>query len=66
MEQVTDAIVNPTALLIERLFWLGLGGFFWVAIIRGLKERKNKKKTVSPNQLNKLEKKAIHKNRNSN
>ena len=46
MEQATDAIGNPTALLIERLFWLGLGGFFVLVIItsllRGLKERRKK------------------------
>ena len=48
MEQLTDAIGNPTALLVERIFWLGLGAFLGLAIItsllRGLKEGKNKKK----------------------
>ena len=42
MEQVTDAIGNPTALLVERIFWLGLGGFVGLAIItsflRGIKK----------------------------
>ena len=42
MEQVTYAIGNPTALLIERIFWLCLSCFFVLAIItsiiRGLKE----------------------------
>ncbi len=33
MEQVTDAIGNPTALVVERLFWLGLGAFLGLAII---------------------------------
>ncbi len=46
MEQLTDAIGNPTALLVERIFWLGLGAFLGLAIItsllRGLKEGKNK------------------------
>ena len=45
MEQVTSAIGNPTALLVERIFWLGLGAFLGLAIItsllRGLKESKN-------------------------
>ncbi len=63
MEQVTDAIGSPTALLIERVFWLGLGAFFGLAIItsflRGLKERKNKTTPVSPDQLENLAKKAI-------
>ncbi len=66
MEQVTNAIGNPTALLIERLFWLGLGGFLGLAIItsflRGLKQSKHKTTPVSPDQLEKLAKKAIHEN----
>ena len=47
MEQVTDAIGNPTALLVERIFWLGLGAFLGLAIItsllRELKEGKTKR-----------------------
>ena len=70
MEQVTDAIGNPTALLVERIFWLGLGAFLGLAIItsflRGLKERKNKTTPVSPDQLDNIAKKAIQKNRDSN
>ncbi|WP_413677935.1 hypothetical protein [Prochlorococcus sp. MIT 0916] len=70
MEQVTDAIGNPTALLIERIFWLGLGGFLGLAIItsslRGLKETKNKTTPVSTDQLENLAKKAIQQNSNSN
>ncbi len=50
MEQVTDVVGNSTMLLIERSFWLGLGGFFVLAIttslIRELKENKNKKKKI--------------------
>ncbi len=46
MEQTTDAIGNSTALIIERIFWLGLGAFLGLtlitSILRGLKERKNK------------------------
>ena len=70
MEQLTDAIGNPTALLVERIFWLGLGAFLGLAIItsllRGLKEGKNKTTAVSPNQLKNLAKKAIQQNSNSN
>ncbi len=66
MEQATDAIGNPTALLIERIFWLGLGAFLGLAIItsllRGLRERKSKTITFSPNQLENLAKKAIQQN----
>ena len=66
MEQVTYAIGNPKAILVERLFWLGLGGFLVMAIItsflRRLKERKNKTTTVSSDQLENLAKKAIQQN----
>ena len=47
MEQATDVVGNPTVLLIERIFWLGLGVFLGIAIIssiiRGLNENKTKK-----------------------
>tara|TARA_B100000700_G_scaffold326217_1_gene437078 strand:+ start:1081 stop:1293 length:213 start_codon:yes stop_codon:yes gene_type:complete len=66
MEQVTDVIGNPVSLLIERIFWLGLGGFLGLAIItsiiRGLKEIKNETKLVSPKELKDLASKAIQKN----
>ena len=45
MEQVTDVIGNPTSLLIERIFWLVIGGFLGLAlitsIIRGILEEQN-------------------------
>tara|TARA_Y100001968_G_scaffold276164_1_gene270309 strand:+ start:169 stop:381 length:213 start_codon:yes stop_codon:yes gene_type:complete len=70
MEQVTDAIGNSTVLLMERIFWLGLGSFLGLAIItslvRGLKKGWNKTTPVSPDQLEKLAKKAIQQNSNSN
>tara|TARA_B100001029_G_scaffold169937_1_gene165315 strand:+ start:273 stop:485 length:213 start_codon:yes stop_codon:yes gene_type:complete len=70
MEQVTDAIGNPTALLIERIFWFGIGAFLGLAIItsllRGLKERKNKTTPVSTDQLENLAKKAIKQNSDCN
>ena len=70
MEQATDAIGNPIALLVERFFWLGLGAFLGLAIItsllRGLKEGKNKTTQVSPDQLENLAKKAIQQNSDSN
>ena len=66
MEQVTDSIGNPTAIFVEKIFWLGIGAFLILAIItsllRGLKERKNKTTPVSPLQLENLAKKAIQKN----
>ena len=70
MEQVTEVIGNPTALLVERIFWLGLGTFLGLALItsllRGLKERKNKTTPLSPVQLENLAKKAIQQNSDSN
>ena len=70
MEQVTDAIGNPTALLVERIFWLGLGAFLGLAIItsllRGSKERKNKTTQVSSDQLKNLAKKAIQQSSENN
>tara|TARA_B100000700_G_scaffold102501_1_gene115610 strand:- start:1212 stop:1424 length:213 start_codon:yes stop_codon:yes gene_type:complete len=70
MEQVTNAIGNPTTLLIERIFWLGLGGFLGLALVtsvlRGLKESKRKTTQVSPGELENLAKKAIQQNSNSN
>ena len=70
MEQVSYAIGNPTSLFIERIFWLGLGAFLGLAIItsflRGLKERKNKIKPISPDQLENLARKAIQQNSDSN
>ena len=66
MAQVAEAIGNPTALIIERIFWLSLGVFLGLAIItsliRELIQKKNKTKTVSPNELENLAKKALCKN----
>ncbi len=54
MEQVSDVVGNPTALLIERLFWFGLGAFFILALltslIRGLKNDNHKTTPVYPKQ----------------
>ena len=70
MEQVTYSIGNPIALLIERIFWLGIGGFLGLALITSfineLKENKNKTKPVSPDQLKNLARKAIQQNRDDN
>ena len=70
MDQLNDAVGNPTALLIERFFWLGLGGFLGLAIItsliRGLKESKNNTNSVSSKELKNLAKKTIQKKRTHN
>ena len=66
MAQATDLVGNPTALLIERLFWLGLGGFLGLAIItsflRSFNQSKNKTNNSSPEELKNLAKKAIQQN----
>tara|TARA_B100000579_G_scaffold31102_1_gene21804 strand:- start:290 stop:502 length:213 start_codon:yes stop_codon:yes gene_type:complete len=70
MEQITDGVGNPIALLIERIFWLCLGGFFGLAVIssllRGLNENRNINKTFDPKGLKDLAKKAIQQNNNDN
>ncbi len=70
MEQVIDAVGNPTALLIERFFWLGLGGFFGLALItsflKGLKQGKKNRTPTYTEQLENLAKKAIERNSDNN
>ena len=70
MEQLNDAVGNPTSLLLERFFWLGLGGFLGLAIItsliRGLNEGKSNTKCVSSEELKNLPKKTIQKNSTNN
>ena len=67
MEQLTDGVSNLTVILIERIFWLGIGGFLGLAIIssliRGLSE---KEKTISTKELKNLAKKATQQNRANN
>ena len=70
MEQLNDAVGNPITLLIERFFWLGLGGFLGLAIItsliRGLNENNKNSNSVTPKELNNLAKKAIQRNSRNN
>ena len=70
MEQVTYTIGNPATLIIERIFWVGLGGFLGLAIItsliRGLKETKNKTKPFSRKELIDLARKATDQNNKIN
>ena len=69
MEHITDVVGNPTAILIERCFWLGLGGFFTLAIITSFIKSSNKSKKikhVSEKELKNLAKKAIQQNDNLN
>ena len=69
MEQISYAVGNPTALLIERIFWLFLGVFLGLAIItsiiKGLNQNKNKTKPVSTKELEDLAEKAIQQSRKS-
>ena len=70
MEQVTYTIGNPATLIIERIFWVGLGGFLGLAIItsliRGLKETKNRTKPFSTKELVDLARKATDQNNKIN
>ena len=70
MEQVTYTIGNQATLIIERIFWMGLGGFLGLAIItsviRDLKEGKNKTKPCSAKELVALAKKATEQSKNMN
>ena len=58
MVQIADLVGNPAALLIERIFWLGLGAFFCLAILnsilRNLRETKVQKKILPSQELIKL------------
>ena len=69
MEQISYAVGNPTALLIERIFWLFLGGFLGLAIftsiIKGLNQNKIKTKRFSTKELENLPEKAIQQSRKS-
>ena len=66
MDQVTESIGNPTTLLIERIYWLGLGAFLGLALItsliRGLKRSKEKDTYVSAHKLEDFAKKAVKRN----
>tara|TARA_B100000965_G_C18918630_1_gene467760 strand:+ start:86 stop:295 length:210 start_codon:yes stop_codon:yes gene_type:complete len=69
MEQVTNLVGNPTTLLIERIFWLGLGGFFCLAIITSIIRGAKKSKQInhiSQIELENLAKKAVQQNKKSN
>ncbi len=66
MEQLTDGVSHPTALLIERFFWLGLGGFLGLAIINSLiRGTSEKGKTISSTELKNHAEKATQKNRDN-
>ena len=54
---------NQTAILIERIFWLGLGGFLGLAIISSLiRAIGEKESTISPTELKNLAEKATQQN----
>tara|TARA_Y100001968_G_C18776964_1_gene444854 strand:- start:93 stop:302 length:210 start_codon:yes stop_codon:yes gene_type:complete len=69
MEKFTDAIGNSITLALERIFWLGLGVYFFLAIltslIRGNKERKERR-SDSPKELENIPKNLQKKTRNLN
>ena len=55
MEQAQDLIGNPLALMIERFFWLGLGCFFFLGILKSFNDQENQS-NVSDLMENKLKK----------
>ena len=61
MEQLNYGVNSSTTLLIERIFWICLGGFLVLAIItsliKGLNENKNNSKPLSSKELKNLPKK---------
>ena len=67
MEPVSDLVGYPLTLLIERIFWLGLGGFFGLAlitsVIRTIKEKNNKGNMVSAKDLEMLANNAVKENK---
>tara|TARA_Y100001968_G_scaffold307231_1_gene324874 strand:- start:273 stop:485 length:213 start_codon:yes stop_codon:yes gene_type:complete len=66
MEQLPNGVSNTTVILIERIFWLGLGVFLGLAIvgslIRRLNENKKITKPFSSIGLKNLQKKSIQQN----
>ena len=66
MEQVNEVVGYPGLILLEKIFWLGLGCFFGLAIINSLlrksKGEKNQLNPVSDKELEKLAKKAVQQN----
>tara|TARA_Y100001968_G_scaffold332623_1_gene391527 strand:- start:2373 stop:2522 length:150 start_codon:yes stop_codon:yes gene_type:complete len=49
MEQLTSGVSNETALIIERFFWLCLGVFLGLAIVRSLIRGLNENKNIKNN-----------------
>ena len=70
MNQIIGVVGNPTSILIERFFWLGLGGFLALALInslmRGWNEDNSETSSVTPMELENLAQKAIQKNKEFN
>ena len=63
MEQISELVGNPISLLIERIFWLGIGVFLGLAllisVIRSLKDNKVNEKVITSKDLDTLANKAI-------
>ena len=67
MDRLVNGVGNPTAILIERIFWLGLGGFLGLALISSIiRELIEKAKTISPSELKNLLRKATQQNMDIN
>ena len=70
MQQFTYINGHTTFILVERIYWLGLGGFLGLAIltslIRSFNETKAKERYDSARELDKLAKKAVRQNNEDN
>ena len=53
MEQSSELLGNPISLLIERIFWLGLGGFFGATIFRAVIQAINKQRKFPTQNMEK-------------
>ncbi len=68
MEQAQDLIGNPLTLLIERIFWLGLGCFFFLATVKSFinsfKDQENQGNTseLMENTLKKIARSVAQRN----
>ena len=65
MNSVEYAIGNPITLLVERIFWLGIGVFLmaaiFISILQSIINRKNRRKT-DPSYIQNLANKAVLEN----
>ena len=65
MDQISNFSWNSASILVERIFWFGLGGFLALTLLTSfLREfiKNNKKSQILPDQLENLANRAIQRN----